>query len=85
MKAREILPQLSEGRLARQWGVIHARLAGRPRVSPRLIGAMGALATVALLVAVGVSVWPRVRPAHLAALAVAGTVLESGAAESAAT
>src|SRR5271154_4625095 len=85
MKARQIMPPLSEARVATQWKAIHARLPSRPRAGARALVVIGAFATtVALLLAVA-SVWRKQGSTHSASVVVSGTVIESGATESAAT
>ncbi len=84
MKARPITPPMSEARVAAQWRAIHARLPSRPRAGVRIWVAVGGFATLALFLAIAAA-WRRPGPMHSAAVVSTGTVLESGAAESAAT
>jgi hypothetical protein len=85
MKARHVMPPLGEARVASQWKAIEARLESRPRRAPAALGAIAAVATVALALAVAFVVWRRVGPTTSPAVVVAEAVLESGGAESAVT
>ncbi len=86
MKARYVQPPMNEARLGAQWRAIQARLAPPARSAPRYAFAIAAVATIGLAVATGVGLWRKEGPvAAPAAVIASGTVLESGAAESAVT
>jgi transmembrane sensor len=86
MKARYVQPPMNEARLGAQWRAIQARLAPPARSAPRYAFAIAAVATMGVAVATGVALWRKEAPvAAPVAVIASGTVLESGAAESAVT